>query len=127
MERRANYYQEFLDSISSTQESNPNPSSITSRPSFSRKAARNLLSQYDSKEIRRGIDQLRARVEKHFGHSDDEAISRALVALVCKECEKAYEATIVRTEEVIKELYPNAEGEKCFGSLGLGIASNHSF
>lgn len=43
---------------------------------------------------------------------DDEAICRALVALMCKECEKAYEATITRTEEALRELYPNVEGEK---------------
>lgn len=70
------------------------------------------MSQYDGREIRRGIDQLRTRIEKHFGVGDDEAICRALVALMCKECEKAYEATITRTEEALRELYPNVEGEK---------------
>ena len=89
-----------------------NPSSITSRPIYSRKAARSVLSQYDGKELRRGIDQLRARIEKHFGHGDDEAKCRELVSLVCKECEKAYERTIVRIEDMIRELYPNMEGEK---------------
>ncbi len=43
---------------------------------------------------------------------DDESICRALVALVGKECEKAYDATITRAEDVIRELYPNVEGEK---------------
>ena len=105
--------QEFLDSVDSMKASHPhNPSSITSRPTYSRKAARNVLSQYDSKELRRGIDQLRSRIEKHFIHGDDEAKSRDLVALVCKECERAYEKTIGRIEDMIKELYPTAEGEK---------------
>jgi hypothetical protein len=104
---------EFLDSIDSMKASHPhNPSSITSRPTYSRKAARNVLSQYDNKELRRGIDQLRARIEKHFIHGDDEAKSRELVALVCKECERAYEKTISRIEDMIRDLYPNAEGEK---------------
>ena len=89
-----------------------NPSSITSRPTYSRKAARNVLSQYDSKELRRGIDQLRARIEKHFIHGDDDAKSRDLVALVCKECERAYEKTIGRIEDMVAELYPVTEGEK---------------
>lgn len=62
--------------------------------------------------MRRGIDQLRARIEKHFIHGDDEAKSRELVALVCKECERAYEKTIGRIEDMIRDLYPNAEGEK---------------
>ena len=43
---------------------------------------------------------------------DDEAICRALVALVGKECEKAYEKTIDRVEDIIRELYPSVEGEK---------------
>jgi hypothetical protein len=89
-----------------------NPSSVTSRPTYSRKAARNILSQYDSKEVRRGVDQLRARIEKHFGHGDDEVKSRELVTLVCKECERAYERTLGRIEEIIRDLYPPAEGEK---------------
>lgn len=71
-----------------------------------------MLSQYDPKEIRRGIDHLRSRVEKHFGVGDDEAICRALVAMVSKECEKAYEGVIQRVEDVLVEFYPNVEGEK---------------
>lgn len=29
-----------------------------------------------------------------------------------KECERAYEKTLQRTEEVIREFYPSTEGEK---------------
>ena len=102
-----------MDSIDSVKAAHPNnPSSVTTRPSFSRKSARNVLSQHDTKEVRRGIDQLRSRIEKHFGVGDDEAICRALVALVGKECEKAYETTIARIEDNTHELYPNVEGEK---------------
>lgn len=90
-----------------------NPSSITSRPTYSRKAARNVLAQYDGKELRRGIDQLRARIEKHFMHGgDDEAKSRELVALVSKQCERAYDGTLARIDDMLRELYPNADGEK---------------
>ncbi|KAK3711445.1 hypothetical protein LTR37_009624 [Vermiconidia calcicola] len=104
---------EFLDSIDSMQASHPqSPASVTSRPTYSRKAARNLLSQHDSKELRRGIDQLRTRIEKHFGHGDDEVKARQLVTLVCKECERAYERTYGRIDDMIRDLYPNAEGEK---------------
>ena len=105
--------QEFLDSIDAMKESHPqNPASVTSRPTYSRKAARNVLSQYDAKEVKRGIEQLKSRIEKHFGHSDDEAKSRELVTLVGKECERAYERTLGRIEDMIRELYPSVEGEK---------------
>lgn len=102
-----------------------NPSQITSRPTYSRKAARNVLSSYDSKELRRGIDQLRARIEKHFIHGDEEAKSRELVALVSKECERAYEKTVHRIEEMIRELYPPTEGEKNV-EAEFGLTDVHS-
>ncbi len=118
--------QEFLDSIDSMKRAHPqNPASVTSRPTYSRKAARNVVSQYDNKEVRRGIDQLRGRIEKHFGHGDDEMKSRELVSLVCKECEKAYDRTLGRIEDMISELYPPIEGEKSV-EPGFSKADVHS-
>lgn len=104
--------QDFLESTESALASAPSPTSVASRPSHSRKAARNLLSQYDGKEVRKGIETLRKRIEKHFGDADDLAISRELVAFVCRECERRYEAIIDRTQRVIEEVYPPSEGEK---------------
>lgn len=110
----ANIFQDFLDSVESLQSTSasPNPQSIALRPSYSRKAARNLLAQFDAKETRRGIDTLRRRIEKHFGEADEEAYSRQLVGLVCKECERGYERTIDRVEAMIRDVYPPTEGEK---------------
>lgn len=105
--------QDFLDQIDSLLPSHvTNPALIASRPSTSRKAARNVLSQYDSKEIRKGIDSLRKRIEKHFGEGDEEVLSRNLVRLVCKECERAYEKILERAERIVTEVYPTTEGEK---------------
>lgn len=87
-------------------------SALSSRPSYSRKAIRTLLSQHDSKEVRRGIDTLRKRIEKHFGEADEEQLSRGLVSLVCKECERSYENVLSRTETLVKEVYSPSEGEK---------------
>lgn len=74
--------------------------------------ARNLLAQYDGKEIRRGIETLRKRIEKHFGEGNEEQLSRGLVGFVCKECERGYERVLDRTERIIREIYPPTEGEK---------------
>ncbi|TKA60738.1 hypothetical protein B0A55_10609, partial [Friedmanniomyces simplex] len=74
--------------------------------------ARNLFAQYDGKELRRGVETLRKRIEKHFGDADEEAISRGLVALVGKECERAYERTVERMERLVREVWPPGEGEK---------------
>lgn len=105
--------QDFLDSAESILNTNPsNPNAVSSRPSYSRKAMRTVLSQHDSKEVRRGIDTLRKRIEKHFGEADEEAISRELVGYVCKECERAYERVLERTEKLVHEVYAPVEGEK---------------
>lgn len=73
---------------------------------------RTVVAQYDSKEIRRNIDTLRKRIEKHFGEADEEALARTLVDFVCKECERSYERILDRTERLITEVYPPTEGEK---------------
>lgn len=71
-----------------------------------------MLSQHDSKEFRRGIDTLRKRIDKHFGEADEEALSRQLVTYVCKDCERAYDKVLERTEKLVREVYPPTEGEK---------------
>ncbi|QIX01755.1 hypothetical protein AMS68_007272 [Peltaster fructicola] len=103
---------DFVDSLESLLLSNPTPSTIATRPSYSRKAARTVFSQFDGKEIRRGIETLRRRIEKHFGEGDEEAISRTLVTLVTKECERSYDKIIDRVEALLGSVYPPAEGEK---------------
>ncbi|KAK3105522.1 hypothetical protein LTR53_018270 [Teratosphaeriaceae sp. CCFEE 6253] len=102
-----------LDTAESLLTSHPTtPTAIASRPTYSRKTARNLFAQYDGKEIRRGVETLRKRVEKHFGDADEEVLSRQLVGLVGKECERAYERTIERMERLVTLVWPVVEGEK---------------
>ena len=83
--------------------------SIAARPAYSRSSAKKLLAAHDSKEIRRGIDTLRKRIEKHFGEADEEQLSRTLVNLVCKECERRYDGVLDRLQRVCKELYKEEE------------------
>lgn len=105
--------QDFLDSLETLRTTHPNnPAAVTSRQNFSRKAARNVLGAYDSKEIKLGIAKLRERITKHFAGEEQEALSRALIGSVFRECERAYEKTLQRIESVIAEFYPPGEGEK---------------
>lgn len=62
--------------------------------------------------MRRGIDALRKRIEKHFGDADEEQISRNLVGFVGKECERSYERVVERLERVIETVYPSGGEEK---------------
>ena len=73
---------------------------------------RHLLSLHDGKELRRGIETLRRRIEKHFGDGDEEQLARSLITLVNKECERSYERVLERIERLVRDAYPPADGEK---------------
>ena len=98
---------DYLESTESLVRSNPNaPAVIATRASHSRSTFKKILSNYDAKEIRRGIETLKKRVEKHFGEGDDTAgLSRELVIKVCKECEAKYLEVGDRVHRVVKEVY----------------------
>ena len=67
--------------------------------------AKKVLSSYDAKEIKRGVEMLKKRVEKHFGDADDPGLSRSLVLKVLRECEIRYENVWDRTRRIIDTVY----------------------
>ncbi|KAJ5601260.1 hypothetical protein N7510_010794 [Penicillium lagena] len=95
---------DFLRSVEGLQEANNN-ADIAARSSHSRAVAKKVLSSYDSKEIRRGIELLKKRVEKHFGDADDPGLSRSLVLKVLRACEARYEDAYDRTKRIIDSVY----------------------
>ena len=98
---------DFLESTESLLRNNPaSPTSIATRASHSRSTFKKILAGYDAKEIKRGIETLRKRVEKHFGEGDDTpGLSRDLIAKVCKECEARYLDVLARVEKVVTDVY----------------------
>ncbi|GAM87890.1 hypothetical protein ANO11243_059180 [Dothideomycetidae sp. 11243] len=115
---------DFVESTESLLAQNPNnPSSIASKPSHSRSAAKRSLSPYDSREIRKGIEALRKRVEKHFDPSsslpsfssgqqenpDDRAMAQKLVPLVLEACEACYLQILERTNKIASDVYSGGE------------------
>ncbi|KAL5052274.1 hypothetical protein BDW71DRAFT_170578 [Aspergillus fruticulosus] len=96
---------EFIDSVEGLVATTSNPTDIASRPSHSRSVAKRVLAAYDAKEIRRGIEMLKKRVEKHFGDADDPGLSRSLVIKVLRECESRYEQAYDRTQHIIRAVY----------------------
>ncbi|EON66875.1 hypothetical protein W97_06277 [Coniosporium apollinis CBS 100218] len=92
------------------------PASLTSRSTHTRPTFRKLLAAHDSKEIRRGIDALRKRIDKHFGDADDPGLSRNLVAKVVKECEEFYVEVVRRVGRVGEAVY----GDGTEGDGGKG-------
>ncbi len=96
---------DYLESTESLLLSSTSAPSIATRASHSRSTFKKLLSTYDTKEIRRGIETLRKRVEKHFGDADDPGLSRGLVLKVQKECENRYYSVGDRAARIVQDVY----------------------
>lgn len=101
----------LIDFIESTENYIPDfGGSIAERASHSKLVIKRLLATYDSKEIRRGIEKLRMRVEKHFGDADDPGLSKGLVTKVIDACEKYYINVEERLEAINKDIYDGEAG-----------------
>lgn len=101
---------DFLESTESLIRNNPgSPTSIATRASHSRSNFKKILSSYDAKEIKRGIETLKKRVGKHFGEGDDTAgLSRELVTRVFRECEGRYVQIGERVNKVVRDVYESS-------------------
>jgi exocyst complex component 1 len=63
------------------------------------------VATHDGRELRRGVDALRKRVEKHFGDADEPDTSRGLVAKVLASCEERFAREIERMQTVPRPVY----------------------
>ena len=100
----------LLDSLESTESLLDNlptgepATGIATRASHGRSVFKKILSGYDGKEIRKGIETLKKRIEKHFG-DEDVGGNRALVGKVMRECEGRYLNILERVHRVVAEVY----------------------
>ncbi|KAL8683555.1 MAG: hypothetical protein Q9186_000467 [Xanthomendoza sp. 1 TL-2023] len=85
--------------------SDQSPQLIATRASHSRSVFKKVLAVYDAKEMRKGIETLKKRVEKHFGEADDVSLSRGLVSTVLRECEGKYLGVGERTRKLVGDVY----------------------
>lgn len=96
---------EHLENIEAQLQSGKSPSAIAALPSNSKNVFNKILGNYDSKEVRKGIEALRKRVDKHFGDADDPQLSRGLVQKVLRECENFYNNVENRIGRVTTDVY----------------------
>ncbi|ODH21610.1 hypothetical protein ACO22_05650, partial [Paracoccidioides brasiliensis] len=96
---------DFIESTESLLQTAATPTDIALRTSHSRILVKKLLTSFDAKELRRGIDALKKRIEKHFGDADDPGVSRSLVVKVLKECESRYSDVHDRSRRIIELVY----------------------
>ena len=106
MSPHTNKTQEFIESTETLLASRGgSPQTIAQRSSHSRSVFKKLVNSHDAKEIRKGIEALKKRVDKHFGDADDPGISRDLVWKVLRECEAQYARLAERLEVVNQDVY----------------------
>ncbi|KAJ4418941.1 GTP-Rho binding exocyst subunit [Neurospora sp. IMI 360204] len=137
---------EYLENVEAQLAAGKNPGAVAAQASNAKSTFNKLLSGYDGKEVRKGIETLRKRVEKHFGGDDDapggdgaSAITtgssgsrvvgggnRSLVMRVLKECERFYGEVEMRVGKITTEVYggevlwewPRAEVKSAFSHVG---------
>lgn len=88
-----------LENIESQLKSGKAPQAIAMQPSNSKATFDKVLLHYDAREVRKGIEALRKRVEKHF---DENA---SLAGMVTRACEGYYGEVDQRIGRVVTELY----------------------
>lgn len=97
---------DFLDGLDAHLAVSPgreHPSGIpAAHASHSRSVFKKIVAANDAKEVRRGIDTLRRRVEKHFAEADAPA---KLMAVVLDECERKYVDAHARLERAAARVY----------------------
>ncbi|KAJ8124543.1 hypothetical protein O1611_g9096 [Lasiodiplodia mahajangana] len=119
---------EYLENLETQIASGKTLTIIAAQPSNSKATFNKVLSAYDGREVRKGIEALRKRVEKHFGDADDPSLSRELVNRVMRECEKFYNEVEVRISTVTTTVYggdvlfewPRADVKVAFSTTGRG-------
>lgn len=79
--------QEYFDALEAALRSS-NPREVARRPAYSRSSLRRALSSTGAKDLRKGIDTLYKRVDKHFGSAENPSAEHALmIRTVWKACE----------------------------------------
>ena len=97
---------EFLESTEALLKSNEaSPTNVASKPSHSRSTAKKLLAQFDLKEVRKGVETLKKRIEKHFGDADESTLSQGLVEHVFHESSSRYGAAHDRMQAIVDTVY----------------------
>jgi hypothetical protein len=61
---------EHLENIEAQLQGGKSPAGVAAQPSNSKTVFNKVLGGYDGREVRKGIEALRKRVEKHFGEED---------------------------------------------------------
>lgn len=93
---------------------NSGPTSVAGSSNYNKSALKRVLKDYNSKDVRKHIEALFKRVNKHFGESDDE--DRLAPGTVEMGVWKACEDDVARNTERFAKLIA-----QCYPDTGLGL------
>ena len=97
---------DFVEGTEALLKSNDGPATnIAAKPSHSRSTAKKLLAQFDLKEIKKGVETLKKRIEKHFGDADEPGLNKKLVETICAEAAARYAGAHDRMRVIVESVY----------------------
>ena len=99
---------DYIENVEAQLQAQKAPEKIAAQPSNSKAVFNKVLSGYDAKEVRKGIETLRKRVEKHFGGDAEDPGAgggKELVDKVTEECEKFYGKVELRIASITAKVY----------------------
>ena len=136
---------EYLENIEAQLQGGKSGGAVAAQPSNSKSVFNKVLGGYDGREVRKGIEALRKRVEKHFGEEEGGGLgvpglpgavgtggggggssNSSLVNRVTRECERFYGDVGLRIGRVTTDVYggdvlfewPRAEVRSAFAIAG---------
>lgn len=91
------------------------PGDVTSNSNYNKQAAKRVLKEYTAKDLRRNIDVLFKRIEKHFsdaagpsgGPGEEAMAAGSVIAEVWKACEEELLRTTDRFSRLLGRCYPD--------------------
>jgi hypothetical protein len=102
-------WMDFLDSTEAAMRNTKDYATITARTTHNRKTARDMLRGYDAVTVRKGVETLRRRIEKHFGDVDEGSVgavtNKGLVGRVFEECALQYTHMWDGMQRIIEVVY----------------------
>lgn len=108
--------QDFFDGIDRLLQQRTTPiSEIVTKPNYTKSVLKRVLKEYNAKDVRRHVDALFKRVEKHYTDEDLPAKSAVLLKAVWMACEVEMVKCTERFVKIIALCYKDALG----GSAGL--------
>lgn len=108
--------QDFFDNVDRVMQTTP-ANEISLHPACSKSALKKVLRDYSAKDMRKSVDAMAKRVDKHFTNEDDpSSLSDPSIAIVVTTVWKEISSELKRETGRIQEMIG-----RCYSDSNLGI------